>query len=46
LTAQKDAAGAKQAFAKLKSLPNVSPRVRKLWGLYADMMRETVSEPL
>jgi hypothetical protein len=46
LTAEKDAAGAKQAFAKLKSLPNVSPRVLKLWGLYADMMRETVSKPL
>jgi tetratricopeptide (TPR) repeat protein len=44
--AEKDPAAAKQAFAKLKSLPNVSPRVLKLWGLYADMMRETVSEPL
>jgi tetratricopeptide (TPR) repeat protein len=46
LTAEKDAPGAKQAFAKLKSLPNISPRVLKLWGLYADMLPETGSEPL
>jgi len=46
LTAEKDAAGAKQAFAKLKSLPNISPRVLKLWGLYADMLPEIASEPL
>jgi tetratricopeptide (TPR) repeat protein len=46
LAAGNNPAAAKQAFAKLKSLPNVSPRVLKLWGLYADMMRETVSEPL
>jgi len=38
LTAQKDAAGAKQAFAKLKSLPNISPRVLKLWELYSDKL--------
>jgi predicted Zn-dependent protease len=46
LAAEKDAAGAKQAFAKLKSLPNVSPRVLKLWNLYAETMPETASEPL
>lgn len=46
LTAEKDLAGAKQAFAKLKSLPNVSPSVLKLWNLYADMIPTPVSEPL
>jgi tetratricopeptide (TPR) repeat protein len=46
LTAEKDLAAAKQAFAKLKSLPNVSPRVLKLWNLYADLMPAPVSEPL
>ena len=46
LTAEKDSAGAKQAFAKLSSLPNLSPRVLKLWNLYADMLPETVSESL
>ncbi len=46
LTAEKDPAGAKQAFAKLKSLPTLSPRVLKLWNLYADMLPETVSQPL
>ena len=40
LTAEKDTAGAKQAFARLKSLPNISPRVLKLWNLYADMIPE------
>jgi hypothetical protein len=46
LTAEKDSAGAKQAFARLKSLPNLSPGVLKLWSLYADMLPETASEPL
>jgi tetratricopeptide (TPR) repeat protein len=46
LTADNDSAGAKQAFAKLKSLPNLSPRVLKLWNLYADLLPETASEPL
>src|SRR3984957_3059478 len=46
LAAEKDAAGAKQAFARLKSLPNISPHVLKLWNLYADMIPEKVSEPL
>jgi tetratricopeptide (TPR) repeat protein len=45
LTAEKDLAGAKQAFAKLKSLPNISPGVLKLWNLYADLM-PAPSEPL
>ena len=46
LTADKELAGAKQAFAKLKSLPNFSPRVLKLWNLYADMIPAKLSEPL
>jgi tetratricopeptide (TPR) repeat protein len=46
LTAGKDPEGAKQAFAKLKSLPTLSPRVLKLWNLYADMLPETASQPL
>jgi tetratricopeptide (TPR) repeat protein len=46
LAAEKDPAGAKQALAKLKSLPIISPRVLKLWNLYADMIPETVAEPL
>jgi hypothetical protein len=46
LAAESDPAGAKQAFAKLKSLPNISPRVLKLWNLYAEMIPERVSEPL
>jgi tetratricopeptide (TPR) repeat protein len=46
LTAEKDLAGAKQALAKLKSLPNISPRVFTLWNLYADMLHETASQPL
>ena len=31
----KNAAEAKKAFAKLKDVPNISPRVLKLWTLYA-----------
>jgi tetratricopeptide (TPR) repeat protein len=46
LMAEKDPAGAKQVLAKLNSLPNISPRVLKLWGLYADMLPGTASEPL
>jgi tetratricopeptide (TPR) repeat protein len=46
LAAEKDAAGAKQAFARLKSLNNISPHVLKLWSLYSDMIPEKVSEPL
>jgi hypothetical protein len=36
--ALKNAADAKKAFAGLKSVPNVSPRVLKLWELYADTL--------
>ena len=36
--ALKDMDGAKTAFANLKSVPNVSPRVLKLWSLYADTL--------
>ena len=32
----KNDAEAKKAFAQLKSVPNLSPRVLKLWELYAD----------
>jgi hypothetical protein len=46
LAAESDPVGAKQALAKLKSVPNSSPRVLKLWNLYADMIPGTVSEPL
>jgi tetratricopeptide (TPR) repeat protein len=38
LAAESDPVGAKQALAKLKSLPNISPRVLNLWNLYADMI--------
>jgi hypothetical protein len=34
----KNAADAKKAFAGLKSVPNVSPRVQKLWELYAETL--------
>jgi hypothetical protein len=36
--ALKNTAEAKKAFAGLKSVPNVSPRVLKLWELYADTL--------
>jgi hypothetical protein len=36
--AQKNTADAKKAFTGLKSAPNVSPRVLKLWELYADTL--------
>jgi hypothetical protein len=36
--AQKNTAEAKKAFAQLKSVPNISPRVLKLWELYADKL--------
>jgi hypothetical protein len=31
----KNTADAKKALAKLKDVPNISPRVLKLWTLYA-----------
>jgi tetratricopeptide (TPR) repeat protein len=37
--ALKSAADAKKAFAGLKTVPNVSPRVLKLWELYAETIR-------
>jgi hypothetical protein len=37
-TALKNNAEAKKAFEKLKSVPNVSPRVLKLWELYSDKL--------
>jgi len=36
--AQKNFPDAKKAFAGLKSVPNISPRVLKLWELYADTL--------
>jgi TolA-binding protein len=36
--ALKNNAEAKKAFEKLKSAPNVSPRVLKLWELYSDKL--------
>jgi hypothetical protein len=38
LAAQKNYPDAKKAFSQLKSVPNVSPRVLKLWELYADKL--------
>jgi tetratricopeptide (TPR) repeat protein len=38
LAAQKNYPDAKKAFSQLKSAPNVSPRVLKLWELYADKL--------
>jgi hypothetical protein len=34
----KNNAEAKKAFAKLKDVPNISPRVLKLWTLYASTL--------
>jgi hypothetical protein len=36
--ALKNTADAKKAFAGLKQVPNISPRVLKLWELYADTL--------
>jgi hypothetical protein len=36
--AMKDMDGARTAFANLRSVPNVSPRVLKRWNLYADTL--------
>jgi hypothetical protein len=36
--ALKDTADAKKAFAGLKTVPNISPRVLKVWDLYADTL--------
>jgi len=40
LVALKDRDGARAAFANLKTVPNVSPRVLKLWNLYAETLVE------
>jgi tetratricopeptide (TPR) repeat protein len=37
--ALKDWEGAKAAFANLKKVPDISPRVLKLWSLYAETIR-------
>jgi tetratricopeptide (TPR) repeat protein len=37
-TALKNFPEAKKAFTGLKSVPNISPRVQKLWELYADKL--------
>ncbi|HWY95139.1 MAG TPA: hypothetical protein VNX69_08115 [Steroidobacteraceae bacterium] len=37
-TALKNTADAKKAFVGLKTVPNISPRVLKLWELYADTL--------
>ncbi len=36
--ALKNSAEAKKAFEKLKTVPNISPRVLKLWELYSDKL--------
>lgn len=46
LTAEKELEAAKQSFAKLKSLPQISPNVLKLWDLYAEMLPQSSSPPL
>ena len=38
LVALKNTAEAKKAFAGLKTVPNISPRVLKVWELYADTL--------
>jgi Tfp pilus assembly protein PilF len=38
LAAQKNYAEAKKAFAQLKSVPGISPRVLKLWELYSEKL--------
>jgi TolA-binding protein len=45
LLAQGNAADAKAAFARLKSLPNVSAGVLQLWELYADTIGSEESSP-
>jgi tetratricopeptide (TPR) repeat protein len=36
--ATKNIADAKKAFAGLKTVPNISPRVLKIWGLYSEKL--------
>jgi hypothetical protein len=44
--AQNDPKEAKNAFTQLRTLPNISPRVLRLWGLYADTIPEARSASL
>jgi hypothetical protein len=46
LIAQNRATEAKNAFAQLKTVPNVSARVLRLWNLYADTLPEARSASL
>jgi len=34
----KNPAEAKKAFAKLKEVPGISPRILRLWNLYAERL--------
>jgi hypothetical protein len=34
----KNVADAKKAFSSLKTVPNISPRVLRLWDLYAEKL--------
>jgi hypothetical protein len=45
-TAQNEPTEANNAFAQLKTLPNVSARVLRLWNLYADTIPEARSASL
>jgi hypothetical protein len=44
--AQNETTEAKNAFAQLRALPNISPRVLRLWSLYADTIPEARSASL
>jgi hypothetical protein len=44
--AQNEPTEAKNVFAQLKTLPNISPRVLRLWNLYADTLPEARSASL
>jgi len=44
--AQSKPTDARKTFAQLKALPNISPRVVRLWNLYADTLPETRSASL
>jgi hypothetical protein len=44
--AQNETTEARNAFAQLRALPNISPRVLRLWSLYADTIPEARSASL
>jgi hypothetical protein len=44
--AQRNPADAKKMLAQLRTLPNISPRVLRLWNLYADTIPEARSASL